>query len=173
MNGIAGCISRLKLSIALVAAAGSSLGLLESNAYAQVGGFGVQRVVGGVSISPEGVLKTVSVEEQQEALATMRANLIGAEGDLKQPAQRRLISLKNLQRLVLASIENNEKLPEEVLFLGGLTRIENVFVYPERNDIVLAGPSEPWTTGLNGSVVGVNSGRPIVYLEDLLCALKT
>ena len=172
LNGIAGCISRLKLSIALVAAAGSSLGLLESNAYAQFG-FGQQRVVGGVSISPEGVLKTVSAEEQQDALATMRANLIGAEGDLKQPAQRRLISLTNLQKLGLASIENNEKLPEEVLFLGGLTRIENVFVYPERNDIVLAGPSEPWTTGLNGSVVGVNSGRPVVYLEDLLCALKT
>lgn len=173
LNGIAGCISRLKFSIALIAAAAFCLIFLGSTSHAQLGGFGFQQVVGGVSITPDGVLKTVTAEEQQEALATMRANLIGGQGELKQPAERRLISLKNLQKLILTSIEKNEKLPEEVLFLGGLTRIENVFVYPERNDIVLAGPSEPWTTGLNGSVVGTKSGRPIVYLEDLLCALKT
>lgn len=173
LNGVAGCISRLKLSSALILAAAFSQGFFESDALGQGGGFGFQRVVGGVSITPEGVLKTVTAEEQEQALATMRANLIGSQGELKQPAERRLISLKNLQKLVLASVENKEALPEEVLCLGGLTRIENIFVYPERNDIVISGPSEPWTTGLNGSIVGAKSGRPVVYLEDLLCALKT
>ena len=138
------------------------------------GGFGnVFRVVGGVSIRPDGVLQAATNEEQTQALANLRANMIGPQGELNQSTNRRLISLKNLKRAILASIEQKTQLPEEVLFLGGLTRIENVFVYPERQDIVLSGPSEPWKISVNGSVVGAKSGRPVLNLDDLLCAFKT
>ncbi len=175
LRGMAVRCARLKLSIGLIVATGIlSASPWTSSVQAQFGGgFGNIRVVGGVSISPEGVLRTATQEDQTLALSEMRAQLIGPQGQLNQPAERRLISLKNLQKTILASIEQKKPLPEEVLFLGGLTRIENVFVYPERQDIVLAGPAEPWTVGVNGSVVGTKSGRPVVYLDDLLCALQT
>nr|MCU0710827.1 DUF1598 domain-containing protein [Pirellula sp.] len=92
---------------------------------------------------------------------------------LQAESNTRLISLKNLQEAVTEAKKNNTEIPEETLFLGGLTRVENVYVYPERNDIVIAGPSEPWTVGANGTVVGTKSGRPIVLLDDLLSAMKT
>jgi len=184
----------LKLSIALIGAL--TLGAWSNPTFAQLGGGGggngggggiggggggaggigggfILRVVGGVSIRPDGVLQTATTLEQNQALADLRSRLIGPKGELNQPSERRLISLKNLQKAVLTSIEQKTQLPEEVLFLGGLTRIENVFVYPERQDIVLSGPAEPWTIGTNGSVVGVKSGRPVLYLDDLLCAFQT
>jgi hypothetical protein len=175
LHGLAVPCARLKQSIALVAAIGGlAMGSWMQSAHAQIGGIGgIVRVVGGVSITPDGVLKNTSLEDQTQALDEMRAKLIGPQGQLAQPSNRRLISLKNLQKIILESIEQKKPLPEEVLFLGGLTRVENVFVYPERQDIVLAGPAEPWTVGANGSIVGTKSGRPIVFLDDLLCAFNT
>lgn len=189
MHGMMAHCARLKLSISVVVAvaAVSLVSPVQAQIGGGVGGGGagggginnnnnngfIQRVVGGVSIRPDGVLQGANQEEQTQALADLRARLIGPQGELNQPANRRLISLKNLQKAVLASIEQNKPLPEEVLFLGGLTRIENVLVYPERQDIVLAGPSEPWKIGANGSVVGAKSNRPVIHLDDLLCAFQT
>ena len=194
LHGMTACCARLKLSISMVIAIGAiTLSPFAGSALAQNNGGGnngggnngggggnnnnfngfVNRVVGGVSIRPDGVLQAANQEEQTQALADLRARMIGPQGELAQPANRRLISLKNLQKVVLASLEQNQPLSEEVLFLGGLTRIENVLVYPERQDIVLAGPSEPWKIGPDGSVVGTKSGRPVLFLDDLLCAFRT
>ena len=38
--------------------------------------------------------------------------------------------------------QNNRPLPDEVKYLAGLQRIRYVFVYPEQQDIVLAGFGE-------------------------------
>lgn len=173
MNGSMALCPRLKRSIALVVATGF-VAFHSLTAQAQVGGgFFNNRVVGGVSIRTDGVLQTATVEEQSEALALLREKVLGPQGDLKQSSNLRLISLKNLKKAILQSIEQNKPLPEEALFLGGITRIENVFVYPDRQDIVLAGPSEPWTVAANGAIVGTKSGRPVLNLDDLLCAFKT
>ncbi len=188
MHGSLAYCARLKLSISMVMAIGTItltpwIGTIQAQIGGGNGGGGgigggnnngfIQRVVGGVSIRPDGVLQSASQEEQTQALADLRARMIGPKGELNQPANRRLISLKNLQKVVLASVEQNQPLPEEVLFLGGLTRIENILVYPERQDIVLSGPSEPWKVGADGSVVGAKSGRPVLHLDDLLCAFRT
>ena len=159
MHGSVAYCARLKLSIAMIVAVGAVSSMSwTASVHAQAGGggqggggqggggggFGGQgngfgftsRVVGGVSIRPDGVLQTATDEEQTQALADLRSRMLGPKGELNQATDRRLISLKNLKKIVLSSIEQNKALPEEVLFLGGLTRIENVFVYPERQDIV-------------------------------------
>jgi hypothetical protein len=48
-----------------------------------------------------------------------------------------------------------------------------VLVYPEQNDIVLAGPAEGWRVDTKGSVVGATTGRPVLTLDDLMVALRT
>ena len=194
LHGSVAYCARLKLSIGMIVVVGAiSLVSWTASVHAQIGGGGqggggqggggglggfggfgsVIRVVGGVSIRPDGVLQTATDEEQTQALADLRSRMIGPQGELNIGTDRRLISLKNLKKIVLSSIEQNKALPEEVLFLGGLTRIENVFVYPERQDIVLSGPAEPWKIGANGAVVGSKSGRPVLNLDDLLCAFRT
>ena len=86
----------------------------------------------------------------------------------------RKISLRALEAACQHFLtENSGKLPDEIKYLGGLQRIQYVFVYPEQNDIVLAGPAEGWKIDEAGNVVGVTTGRPVLQLDDLLVALRT
>jgi hypothetical protein len=50
--------------------------------------------------------------------------------------------------------------------------VQYVFFYPESGDIVIAGPAEGWVEDLSGRVRGINSGRPVVELQDLVVALR-
>ncbi len=45
-------------------------------------------------------------------------------------------------------------------------------VYPEINDIILAGPGEGWKIDDNLHVVGVTTGMPVLQLDNLLTALR-
>jgi len=98
-------------------------------------GFNLGNRVGGVKVDANGVLRALSVQEQDEALEEARRSIVGPQGELKTPANQRLVSLKKIQQIVLESQKTQKPLPEEVSYLGGLTRVSNVFVYPERNDI--------------------------------------
>jgi hypothetical protein len=56
--------------------------------------------------------------------------------------------------------------------LAGLQRIRYVFVYPDTGDIVLAGPAGDWALDRENRLVGVDSGRPVVRLDDLVVILR-
>lgn len=133
-----------------------------------------QRSVGGVSIDAEGVLGPPS----KEATLMLRREMLkitkrppGALGD---KTELRKISLKELEAVIDDAITNNlGVLPDEVKYLAGLQRIQYVLVFPEENDIVLAGPGEGWKVNEDGAVVGVTTGRPVIHLDDLLVALRS
>ena len=149
--------------------AGLIVGIFASSSEAQFfnnGGF--QRSIGGVSVDAEGAVRDALVEDQDSTLERMRENLAGGKAEFANESKLRMISLKAVQAAMVLAAETGKPLSEEILLLGGLTRIEMVFVYPDKQDIVIAGPSEDWTIAKNGSVVGKKSGRPIVYLDDLI-----
>ena len=58
-------------------------------------------------------------------------------------------------------------------YLAGLQRLHYVFVYPEQNDIVLAGSGEGWKVSDSGEIVGATTGRAVLLLDDLLVALRS
>ena len=145
--------------------------LFAPSAHAQVG-FGQQRAVGGVVIDSSGVLRSATLDQRQAALKEMRQAIGQPQGDLAQPAELRMISLSKLQQAMEECAASGKALSDEMRHLAGIQRIEFVFVYPERNDIVLAGPAEPWVVRDDASVVGVNSGRPVLKLDDLIVALR-
>ncbi len=59
-----------------------------------------------------------------------------------------------------------------MLHLAGLQRLEYVFCYPDRKDIVIAGPAEGWVADPSGRAVGITTGRPVLELADLAVALR-
>ena len=145
-----------------------------SNASAQIGGgFGQQQAVGGVIVDTNGVIRSATVDERKETLAAMRQAIPAAAGDLAQANELRMISLSKLQAAVAESEKTGTPISDEMRYLAGLQRIEYVFVYPEQNDIVIAGPAEPWIVRDDAAVVGVNSGRPVVTLDDLVVAFRS
>lgn len=130
--------------------------------------------VGGISIDAAGVVGEPVEKSKELLLNDLRKTVKGAPSDMNVPTEMRKISLRGLLAAVDDAHRNNlGQLPDEVRFLAGLQRIEYVLVYPELNDIVLAGPGEGWTVDDDANVVGITTGRPVLRFDDLLVAFRT
>ncbi len=88
--------------------------------------------------------------------------------DVRQTSTLRYISLPRLEAAIRARQLQHEALPEEMLTLAGLRRVQYVFVLSETNDLVLAGPAGDWQVRPDGKIVAVETGQPIVRLDDFL-----
>lgn len=130
------------------------------------------RAVGGVVIDTAGIIRSASQQDLEELAAHWRQHRREIPDELARPVSSRAISLKFLDAEVSRAAREGTPLPDEVAFLGGLTRIEYVLVYPEKQDIVIVGPAEPWRIHEKGYPVGTQSGRPIMLLDDLVVALR-
>ena len=152
-----------------VAAIFLACGLVSLN---QARGQFIQQQVGGVSIDARGVVSNVKVDELNELKRERQQALRPVPGDLKGIAMRK-VSLRQLEAAIAEYRKNGTPISDEMRYLAGLQRIQYVFVYPEHNDIVLAGPGEGWQLNAMGEVVGIVSNRPVMLLDDLLVALRS
>jgi len=142
-------------------------------ALAQPGGGGGGAIAQGVYVDATGVLRTVLVTEKGDRLKGLRRqNVARATGDVAGKAQLRKVSLARLTKEVKECVEAGKPIPDELRYLAGITQIQYLFVYPEENDLVIAGPAEGWELDAAGRVVGTTSKRPVLRLDDLVVALR-
>jgi hypothetical protein len=141
--------------------------------YAGFAGFRAS-AVGGVSIDVEGAVGPARNDARQKYLTELRKEVKSPTGKINEPVELRMVSLRGLEAACQDALKNNfGRLPDEVRFLAGLQRIQYVLVYPEENDIVLAGPGEGWKVDDTANIVGVTTGRPVLRLDDLLVAFRS
>jgi hypothetical protein len=155
-----------------VAAAIAAFGIASSRVEAQFGGAFRQPSVGGVKIDTDGVVSNPQVGELKQLQAAWQKGLQQIPADLEKWTDLRFVSLKQLESEIAAARAAGKPLPDAVRYMAGLQRVRYVLVYPEKQDIVLAGPAEGWKVDSLGSVVGVTSGRPVLTLDDLMVALR-
>lgn len=128
----------------------------------------------GVIVSPDGVLRVKEASDLTGALT--RTRIAEAKAKLKAPLAKgsplRKISLNRLEAAVAEAVAARQPLPDEMKYLAGLSRLQYVFYYPESRDIVIAGPAEGFFPDMAGRVLGMNSGRAVVELQDLVVALR-
>ncbi|MDO4584189.1 MAG: DUF1598 domain-containing protein [Planctomycetia bacterium] len=129
--------------------------------------------VGGVLIDADGMLSQAQTGDLKALSQKRQETMQPLVSGLATSAEMRKISLKKLNETIQQSLAKGEAIPDSVRYLGGLTAVEYVFVYPEENDIVLVGPAEGWTVGPKGVIVGKDSGRPTMLLEDLQSAMRS
>jgi len=130
--------------------------------------------VGGVKIDAEGVLAPAEPKAALMLRREMIESMDEVPDGLAAEVEIRKVSLKGLEAAIDDAITNNlGVLPDEVKYLAGLQRVQYVLVYPEKNDIVLAGPGEGWKVDEVGNVVGVTTGRPVIHIDDLIVALRS
>ncbi len=127
--------------------------------------------VSGIEVDPQGVVRTKTVVDTagmtaRERLAAQRAT---TGRDAFAPSKLRKVSLTRLEKAIA---QTNGVLSDEMRYLAGLQRVRFVFFFPETQDIVLAGPAEGWIDDGSGRVVGIQSGRPVIQLQDLVVALR-
>lgn len=138
------------------------------------GGGGGGGGAAGVIVNPDGVLKFRVYDDPNGQLAFRRKAEAMARlpGNLAQQAPLRKISLNKLEAAIAARAANGQQPTDEMKYLAGLTRAQYVFFYPDTKDIVIAGPAEGFMPDASGRVVGMNSGRAILELQDLVVALR-
>jgi hypothetical protein len=128
----------------------------------------------GVAVDADGVLAFEAVDPTgrllQRRLAEASATL---DPEVARASKLRKVSLTRLIKLINKMTAAGDGPEETMLHLAGLTRIQYVFYYPETKDIVVAGPAEGWVELPGGRVVGLDSGAPILELQDLAVALRT
>ncbi len=138
------------------------------------GGFGAGNA-GGILIDAEGLVKTVfkkgksSRLEQKKRLAFAQKNL---NNDLNIASKLRKISLVRLEKVIRDHLEKNEPFSDEIKLMAGLQRIDYLFIYPEKSDLVIAGPAGGFAPDALGRAVSVETGRPVFRLDDLIVALR-
>jgi len=132
-----------------------------------------QSAVGGVRIDASGAIERLDRDTLGTLAEQRREALIQAPADMQQPSDLRKISLRALEQALAENVQSGKPIPEEMLLLAGLQKIQYVFVYPEQQDIVLAGFGEGWKTNARGDIVGLTTERPVLVLDDLLTALRS
>jgi hypothetical protein len=137
------------------------------------GGGGRQRQsVGGVSIDADGVLSSATIDQSSALREVLTRSLHAQAADLRAPTELRKVSLRRLDEAIEAALQSGEPLSDDVQYLAGLQSIRYVLAYPEDHDVVLVGYGEAWTVDKQGFVVGENTGRPVLLLDDLLVAWR-
>lgn len=142
---------------------------LQTNAHAQV-----LPAAAGVAVDANGVLSTKTFSDPTGELSQERRNAAKAKLNPKVAAASKLrkISLTRLEEAIKTRLAAGQRPTDEMLNLAGLTRIEYVFCLPDTKDIILAGPAEGWAPDLSGRMCGLQSGRPIIELQDLIVAMR-
>lgn len=128
--------------------------------------------VGGVIVDASGAITRMQVDALARVRREREEALRQISGDVKKPAAMRKISLRQLERALDAHLKSGTPIPDDLKLLAGLQKIQYVFVYPELQDIVLAGYGEGWKVTERGDLVGVSTGKPVLLLDDLLVALR-
>jgi hypothetical protein len=133
----------------------------------------------GVVVDADGVVRFQSASDPTGQLARQRVAeaMSRLQGDLRNASELRKVSLTRLERAIAEKIAAGGGPDDAMKNLAGLTRIDYVFCYPAADgaaegEIVLAGPAEPWAVAPEGRTLGVETGAPVVELQDLVTALR-
>ncbi len=129
----------------------------------------------GVAVSPNGLLTSLKKEEHTGRLKALGVNARKADlnADVAKRSDLRLISLTRLEHEAAKRLTEGRSVVETMKNLAGLTQIKVVVVDPETHDVLIGGTAEAWKYDTNGNPVGVESGRPMLQLDDLVTVLRT
>lgn len=130
-------------------------------------------VVGGITIDPSGTISAGKQVVDQRLRQLLQDGMNQIDADINDASDLRMISLRGLEAAITQARNEGRPVPQDAQFMAGLQRIEYIILSPENNDVIIAGPGEGWELLDNGNVVGVNSGRPVIQLEDFLVAMRS
>lgn len=145
----------------------ATLVLVASSVFAQSQG-------NGVVVDADGVLRTRVFPDPTGMLTRQRlaAAQAALAPDMARASKSRKVSLNRLEAVVAERLATGQGLTDDMRYLAGLTRIRNVFFYPETGDVVLAGTAEGFMVNTAGRPVGIHTGRAVLELQDLVVALR-
>lgn len=123
----------------------------------------------GIHIDADGLMTAVLPTDSGAGLDHKRRAALARQqegGDWTHASSCRKVSLNRLEKAWQETRRQGNPRATELLQIAGLQRIDFLFVLPESGDLVIAGPAEGCVPDATGRMVGVESGRPALNLED-------
>ncbi len=152
---------------------------IKPDSWEDVGGAGtIQEFRSGVLVDTDGLLQRIDFS-RASGLADIRSSAVAdlaapadSVGSLRASSQLRKVSLSRLEREV--QLRAAQGLPPDaaMLRLAGIYRIKYLLVYPESGEVVIAGPAGDWRTNAEGRAVNMQTGAPLLHLDDLVVVLR-
>lgn len=128
----------------------------------------------GVYVDSQGTLRRVTQLKDNTLLSAIHqaARTATANTSLAVASPLRKVSLTRLEKEAQLRWAMGKPPTDEMLYLAGIYEVKYILVYPEQNEIVLAGPAGAWQANAEGRVVNQDTGRPVLHLDDLVVLLR-
>lgn len=127
----------------------------------------------GILADAQAALARPMVQDGGELAALYRGAAPKADSrSAREVSALRKVSLSRLEKQVGRLLAAGRQPDDCMQALAGLQRVQYVLVYPESGDLVLAGPAGDWKTGAQGQPVAVDTGEPVLRLDDLVVLLR-
>ena len=148
---------------------------IDPESWEELGGPGaIAPFESGVFVDSQGTLQRVTQFSNNGLLSSIHqgSNIDSGNRAVANNAPLRKVSLNRLEKAVQLQAALGKAPSSEMMNLAGLQRIRYVFVYPDTQEIVLAGPAGAWKQNVEGRTVSADNGRPVLQLDDLVVILR-
>lgn len=140
------------------------------------GNGGLNQNSAGIRIDAQGVVSLIATADASGPSDKKRREAVSQKNssqDFRRRSKQRCLSVVEFERELIRRFGNGQAMTEDQFYLAGLQRIDHLFVVPDQSDLIIAGPAEGFVSDSVGRMVGVESGRPTLRLDDLIVALRT
>ncbi len=149
---------------------------IEPDSWDEVGGPGsIAEFETGVVVDATGVLRRTKFDEAGEELRRLYRSSTkrNTAASHRRKSPLRKISLPRLEKAVQLRVASGRRPDEAMRALAGLSKIQYIMVFPETGDLVIAGPAGDWKQNQEGRMLSIDSGRPVLQLDDLIVVLRS
>ncbi len=126
----------------------------------------------GVFVDGAGTVKRLKKSKQVNWEKLRRELNPAVNSNAPAKTQLRKISITRLERQLELLAAQGKPISDELRYLGGIYEVRYLLFYPETNDIVIAGPAGPWRYDVQGRAINVETGKPVLFLDDLVVCLR-
>jgi hypothetical protein len=133
----------------------------------------IQAYPAGVFVDASGTLKRIKTEKikgsakfREQAQIDSGNRMVTWESDLRK------ISLTRLEKAAQTLAAQGKPVDATMQNLAGIYEIKYLMIYPETGDIVIAGPAGPWERNEENRSVNLETGKPVLQLDDLVVCLR-
>ena len=132
----------------------------------------LQAYPAGVYVDSQGALKKLKIDAKRSLSKLANKSKFRTDQFATGNNELRKVSLQRLEKQAQLLAAQGKPIPDDMYFLAGIYEIKYLMLLPETNDIVIAGPAGPWKIDNDGHAINVDTGKPVLQMDDLVVCLR-